>query len=297
MPKMYGPSDGVHFPPHNFIIAISMTCRPVSLLALLLVLQLLLSSHTCWAAEQMTHELMGMLKQVDYLSERNDYERALPIIEAAVKKYPNSYDARVKRGFVLSNLEEEEKGIEDYLWALKQRPNDSVVAQHLATAYYQMSKLEPALKYINLALANSDSKAKTANYFMIKKDIFRQMRRCKEAQQCVSEAVKLFPAPHWYLERLKLAAINGDWKTVLSDSEHLLPLMPKFNPKILQLRAQGLVGLKRYEEAEKLLNDLIKKTPDNRDFLMERSKLYAAIGKKDLAQKDLKTVKQIDESL
>ncbi len=73
--------------------------------------------------------------------------------------------------------------------------------------------------------------------------------------------------------------------------------MPKFRTKIIQLRAQALVGLNRFAEAEKILTDTINKSSDNRDLLVERSKLYAVTGKKELAEKDLQTVRRLDESL
>ncbi len=122
-------------------------------------------------------------------------------------------------------------------------------------------------------------------------------RRYKEAQVACSEALKRFNNPHLRLEHLKLAAINRDWKVVLADSDDLLVRMPKFRPKIMQLRSQALVGLRRYAEAETILSKTIKDAPENRELLMERYKLYTQLGKKDLAEKDAKTIRLLDECL
>ncbi len=66
-------------------------------------------------------ELKALLNRVDMLSRRNDYEAAIPIANAAVAKFPNDYAAHVKRGLVNLYLEEEEKAITDFQWALKQK--------------------------------------------------------------------------------------------------------------------------------------------------------------------------------
>ncbi|MBX9952095.1 MAG: tetratricopeptide repeat protein [Candidatus Obscuribacterales bacterium] len=257
----------------------------------------LLISHSSSAEPAQSAELKELLRRIDVLCDRNDFERAAPIADVAVKKFPDSYDAHLRRGYVYVGLDEEEKGIEDYFWALKRRPKDAKLAHNLSNAYFKLDKLDLALKYIDEALANDVSQANRASYFMLKRDILKSAHRYKEAQVANTEAVKRISVPHWYLERLKLAGINGDWKTVLSDSERLLPIMPKFRSSIIRLRAQALIGSKRFAEAEKILTETIKITPDNRDLLMERSKLYAALGKKDLAEKDLQSVKRLDESL
>jgi len=274
-----------------------MLFRPLIAASSIVALMLYVSPGSSGAEPLQTAELKELLRRIDVLTDRNDFERAAPIVDFAVKKYPDSFDAHVRRGYVYVGLDEEEKGIEEYLWALKRRPKDTKLAHYLSNAYFKIDKLDLALKYIDQALANDVSETNRAAYFMLKKDILKSARRYKEAQSANSEALKRFPAPHWYLERLKLAAINGDWKTALSDSDFLLPRMPKFRTKIIQLRAQALVGLKRFADAEKILTGTITRTTDNRDLLMERSKLYAVLGKKDLAEKDLQTVRRLDESL
>ena len=280
---------------HNY--SYSMLLRPLIAVSLIVALQLHFSPSSSCAEPVQTSELKEMLRRIDVFCDRNDFERAAPIVDFAVKKYPDSFDAHVRRGYVYVGLDEEEKGIEEYLWALKRRPKDAKLAHFLSNAYFKIDKLDLALKYIDEALANDVSQANRAAYFMLKKDILKSARRYKEAQSANSEALKRFPAPHWYFERLKLAGINGDWKTVISDSDFLLPRMPKFRTKIIQLRAQALVGLNRFAEAEKILTDTINKSSDNRDLLVERSKLYAVTGKKELAEKDLQTVRRLDESL
>ncbi len=97
------------------------------LLAISLLLALTFASleTVSFSAESQPPELRELLQKIDTLCNRNDFERALPFAEIAVRRYPQSYEARCKRGFVLVGLDEETKGIEDYLWALKQRPNDA----------------------------------------------------------------------------------------------------------------------------------------------------------------------------
>lgn len=257
----------------------------------------LLFASSCFAEAPMPPELIRMFVRIDKLSEHHDYDSALPIAEAAVKKYPNSYDARLKRGMIYTFAEEEEKAIEDFQWALKQRPKDWRPAEYLSVAYYHLSNNEMALKYIDLALALQPSEIQKAEHYMKKKDILKHLKRNQEAEMCAAEAVKRIGSPHFRLELMKLAAMNSNWKVAISEGDKILPVMPKFRVRILQVRAQALTGLKRYPEAEKLLNDLIRQNPDSRDLLLERIKLYTRLGQKSLADRDRKKIQELDESM
>lgn len=278
-------------------MAIPKPSRLILIICFLTLQAALSLANSCSADAPMTPELKGMLVRIDKLSQKHDYDSALPIAEAAVKRYPNSYEARVKRGMVYSFAEEEEKAIEDFKWALKQHPKDWIVADCLSTAYYHLSNSESALKYIDLAIALQTDDTSRAVLYINKKDVLKQMKRYKEAEMAAAEAVKRIDSPHFHLERMKLAAMNANWKVAISEGDKILPIMPKFRVKILQARAQAFIGLKRYPEAEKLLNDLIKESPDSRELLQDRIKLYTRLGQKALAEKDEKKIRELDEGM
>lgn len=235
-------------------------------------------------------ELRAMLSDVDRLSNNHDYDAALPVADAAVRKYPNDYLAHVKRGLVLMSLEEEGKAIADFEWALKQRPKDANVLEYMSTAYTFLGKQELALKYIDMSIANCATKFEKADGWMKRKDILKRMMRYKEAEESNTLALNVVPSPHWFFERLKLRVENAHWQGAIEDANRVLPIMPKFKGAILEARAKSYIGLKRYAEAERDLKDIIKIKPFWRPYHQELVDLYKLRGKKDLAEKEEKVM-------
>lgn len=277
-----------------------MRHRPFPLLPALFTLLLvyLTSPNSAFSADaQSSPELKAMLNRIERLCQRNDYEAAIPIADAAVAKYPNDYEAHIMRGQVNLSLEEEDKAIADFQWALKRKPHDWAVLESISTAYSILGKQELALKYIDLSIASRTNKGSVADGWMKKKDILRRMKRNKDAEAAATVGLKIASIPHWHLDRMKLRVENENWPGVIEDANHIIALMPKHRERIVEARAKAYIGLKRYPEAERDLNELIKSAPGFAKYHQERLRLYKLQGKKDLAQKEEILIKSLGEGI
>ena len=250
-----------------------------------------------YAESPTSPELKALLNKVDILSRRNDYEAAIPIADAAVAKFPNDYTAHVRRGLVNLYLEEEEKAIADFQWALKRKPDDWSVLESLSTAYSIIGKQDLALKYIDISIAKRKTKGQEADGWMKRKDILKRMKRYKEAEEATTRGLNLGSIPHWHLERMKLRVENANWPGVIEDANHIIALMPKHRERIVEARAKAYIGLKRYPEAERDLNELIKSAPGFEVYHRERLRLYTLEGKKDLAKKEEQIIKGLGDGI
>lgn len=241
-------------------------------------------------------DLIRRLTQISELNKRNDYDRATPLADETVAKYPQSYEAHVWLGVCCHYMEEDEKAIAEFKWALARKPKDWNVLQYLALTYFRMEKNDLALKYINDSIAATKINAEKAASYTNKRDILKHMKRNLEAEEAADMAVKLFPAPHWILERMKLRLINGHWQGTIDDGNVVLARMPKFREKVLGARAKSYIGLKKFPEAERLLKQLIKEYSETRDHHLDLIRLYELTGKNDLALKEKAELKKLDES-
>ena len=154
-----------------------------------------------------------------------------------------------------------------------------------------------ALKYIDMSLALRSSEFLKADGLMKKKDVLKHLRRDLEAEECATKALKLVQQPHWYRERLKLRVQNSHWQGALEDVNRILPIMPKFKASNLQMRAKAYIGLKRYADAERDLDLLIKTAPYSREYHQDRLKLYKLEGKKDMVAKEEAAIKGLGDGI
>lgn len=65
----------------------------------------------CLAQSKPDADLTAALRKIVGLISRHDFDAAAPLAEAAVTRYPQSYEARVMRGDVYNGLEEDEKAL------------------------------------------------------------------------------------------------------------------------------------------------------------------------------------------
>lgn len=263
--------------------------------------------HSCFACPNVVHaqapltktqsaELARRLNEINELNKRNDYDRALPLAEETAAKFPQSYEAHVLRGVCSHYMEEEDKAISEFKWALARQPKDWSVLQFLGLTYFQIGKNELALKYIDESIVNAKRNSERASSYMHKREILKRMKRNIEAEQAADNAVKLFAAPHWILERMKLRVLNGHWQGAIDDGNLVFEKMPKFKEKVFSARAKSLIGLKKYPQAEKVLKELIKEYPDSREHHQDLLHLYEVTGKTDLAFREKAMIKKLDST-
>lgn len=247
------------------------------------------------ATPQSDPVLKDLLGQINRLLSKNDYERAAPIAEMAVSRFPQSYDARVARGRAYMGMEEDEKAISDFRWALKLRPKDPEVHAQLSRIYYVTKDYKPALKYVDLAILYAPTQP---TYYEEKSEIFRALGQWSDAEEAITKALQIVPEhAHWRLERMKMRIKEGKWNGAIEDGSFCVDRMPKFKIGILQMRAKAYSELKRYTQAEKDLKTAISMEPDDRLLHIDLRDLYQRESKNDMAEKESKFLKKLGAGL
>lgn len=268
----------------------------IKLISFAVLLQVSMFLPSLTFAQGQPLELMRMIRYIDELFKRSDFDRAGPIADAAVAKYPQSYQAHVLRGVCYHHLEEENKAIAEFKWALERQPKDWNALRYLGLTYFQIGKNDLALKYINDSIAFAPRDAERASIYTHKREILKSMKRNIEAEQAADMAVKLFPAPHWILERMKMRLINGHWQGVIDDGNIVIAKIPKFKERVLAARAKSYIGLKKYPEAQRTFNELFKINPELREARQDQVRLYELTGQSDLAFKEKALIKKMDST-
>lgn len=264
--------------------------------ALTFLLGTAVSFSASFAAEE-SPELRRMLNDIKRMSNIHDWERAAPVADAALKKYPNSYDVRVAHGLVYLGLEEEDKAIADFEWALKRNPKDWNVSNYLSDVYTQIGKDDLALKYIDMSIAARKIPIQRPDGYMKRKDILKHLKRYEEAEKSIDLALQDVDSPHWHFERLKLRIQNQHWQTAIDEANYCLVKLPQLRRRIIFLREQAYAGLKRFAAAERDLNELLTAAPRSKKFHQQKLRLLQLEGKKDLALKEQATINSLGDEI
>lgn len=243
-------------------------------------------------------DLTAALRKIVGLINRHDFDAAAPLAEATVAHYPQSYEARVMRGNVYNGLEEDEKALRDYQWALKARPKDAAVLEAVAGIQFAQGKDNEALASINEAIKNSTVNSGVNELLEFKRRILKHEHRYVEAEEVVDLMLSHVPNhPHWVRERLKLRIENKEWPGAIADATFCLPLMPQFKATLLQDRAKAYAALGQNEKAIQDLKEALRSDPGNRLMHVDLLEVYKRSGKKQLADDESKFLKRLGEGI
>lgn len=238
------------------------------------------------------------LKKIDVMITNHDYDGALPLIDTLIKQYPQSVDARIMRGDVYTGLEEDEKALNDYLWAKSRRPTDARLRISLGDTYFVENKIAQALAENEEALKLCSSSGEKYIAWDRKREYLKHSGRNEEAEKAADKMLEYMPGhPHSLLERAKLRLLNKHWQGAIEDTTFCLPAMPQFYCRLLQMRSQAYVGLGQFDKAIADLKKAVASQPEERLLHVSLKDTYQKAGKSALAAHEEAIIKSIDERI
>jgi tetratricopeptide (TPR) repeat protein len=247
-------------------------------------------------------ELQQLLKTLKNYSYKKDFDSALPIANEAVSKFPASIEARVARGNVHRELEEDDQALSDYNWVLKAQPENVEALYGTARLYFIQDKQEAALAVVNKAIQSGKFKEPRTymaqDCFELKKDVLRHLGRYQEAIAVMTALLNVaIRHPHWTKDRLELCLKAGQWQQAIDDATFCLSKMPQFRKSLLKDRSIAYVGLKKYDLAQNDLQAAIKAEPGDRLLHLALADVYAKAGQPDLAKKERDCAKKLGDGI
>lgn len=282
-----------------------MRDRPKRLFLFVAVaLKLCTDSTACLAqnAPAPNAELQQLIKTVKSYCHKKDFDSALPVANEAVSKFPASIEARVTRGNIHRELEEDDEALSDYNWVLKAQPDNVEALYGIARLYFIQDKQEAALTVVNKAIQAGKFKEPRTylaqDCFELKKDILRHLGRYQEAIKMMTALLNVaIRHPHWTKDRLELCLKAGQWQQAVDDATFCLGKMPQFRKSLLKDRAVAYVGLKKYDLAKDDLQAAIRAEPGDRLLHLALADVYAKAGQPDLAKKERDHAKKLGDGI
>lgn len=189
----------------------------------------------------------ALVKQADEAVRANDYDRALPLIEQALRADPRLSDAWRLRGRVKYSRQDYRGALADYTRAVELDSRNAVALSNRANAYLRLKEPARALEDADRSLAlKSDSATAQA----IRGDALLDLKRFNDALRSYDEAIRLNPrlATAWTNRAIARREL-GDVRGAIDDYNQAESIDPKI-PHIYFNRGNARMALKDYAGAE-----------------------------------------------
>lgn len=191
------------------------------------------------------------------------------------------YKARIVGVLMLRRRWDEAESINDAI--LKERPQDVQALVQRASMLLEKRDVKGSIAQLETVLRANPNSADA--HFNLGRALALD-RQAERARYEFSEAIRCEPA-HVFA-RLELAQIeldSGEFGKAVAAAEEALAYRPG-DPAARLIRAVGLRGLKKYEEAREALNSLLAADPNNPDVLYHLGALEALTGRWKEAEAD-----------
>ncbi len=188
------------------------------------------------------------------------YVRAIETLESLLEKYPDYEEALS----ILANLYLQKKDLEGAIKTLERlaakEPRNAAVYLELARLYRQKGAFKKARKYYEKALSLAPEKQRI---YLEYGEFLEKIGAFIEAERIYQEGLKKIPqAFHLYEALFRLYIRQEQFEKALAILDQIEKETGK-NPRLTLRRALIYLDLDRNEEAERLLEELVKEDPRN----------------------------------
>jgi tetratricopeptide (TPR) repeat protein len=233
------------------------------------------------------------------LCKQGHFKEALALLNQSLKSQPKSASLLAQRAVVYGYTDNEEQSYNDYIAASKCSNITSDDCYTIVKGLSEYDKWDEAM-----AIAQIGIKQKQANgaLYALAGDVARKLKKLDLAEQYIEKALAIGPAKaSTFQELAALHKVMKKWPAVINDCKRLKQLIADPDKHLtyarcLEMSGEAHIELKQYEEAVVDFSNAFKISPLKSSILKQRASAYEKLGKKALAQKDLATAKQIDNS-
>lgn len=231
---------------------------------------------------------------------RNDFANAFADYDRAIALRPEHADAYYRRGELYANSHrlnlrhDYQKAFDDYSAAIKLEPNKEDYFSARAYLYKQVKDFDAAVKDYDKLIELNPQKGR---YYDYRAEIYVQKGEFEKAVKDYTKSIALSPASHLgYLWRAKVFLQMNDFAKAHQDYQKVIEIGGEFFG-CQGYDGRGAVSAKQkdFQKALNYFDKAIELCQYDEEFFVNRAAVYRAIGKIDLAEKDLKKAAEIKE--
>jgi tetratricopeptide (TPR) repeat protein/peroxiredoxin len=193
---------------------------------------------------------------------KNNLAEAQQYLEQTLKLRPNYPEAWNNLGMIAAQQGNPDEAIRSFQQSLQQRPNYAIALVNLGNIYRRQKNFEKAQELLNQALSLQPDDPET-NYSLGM--FYAQQGQIQQAREYLQEAIDLRSNYPEALNNLGVLFVQEqDYEKAKEQFKTCIQRAPQFDQSYFNLaRLYALKGEK--EDARKVLEELLKKEPDNRD--------------------------------
>lgn len=239
----------------------------------------------------MNEAAVDYLQQAITLMQAEKYEDAAKYADKALVIEPRYKEAYTVKADAFANMENFQEALDIYNKVLLIDPKDGEIYFNIGNLYVILDDLVKCIKNYNKA----DQLG--FHYFGMYKnlaDIYRQLEKEDLAMVNYNKAIRCEPLrADIRLEKAGYQILRGKFQEALETIEELQSLEPDLYDAIA-MRAEIYSGLKKYEDALKVVNDGISNFPDDVALRVEKARILTNSGNIDEASGVLSDIKKMD---
>lgn len=223
-------------------------------------------------------------KGMSLLRARNPKE-SIPFFDIAIKQCDTKSKYYLRRGEAYKLTCQFDKAEADLLKALKLRPGLIEAHFYLGEVYHNSGRLDDAIKEFSIAIA---AEPDHGEWVHMRGQTFSDAKKFPEAIKDFSKAIELQPGKDRYYKDRALSYYRlKQYEKAILDYDACIRLKPDL-PTSWLARGECHRELKQYSKALQDYTDCLRVRPGEVRAFVGRAKIYELMGRKDLADKDLK---------
>ena len=233
-----------------------------------------------------------------YLMSHGNQSESITDLQTAIKLNPRLGDAYEYLGMIYDSQKEHRKSIDVLSAGLKQYPRSSTLLECRASVYGTLGDSEKALNDYSALIKCMPHR--TSNYIKLAAQLER-MGRYKEALNAYADAIAINRKPDLvtcdsYKNRARLLSKLRRHREAIVDLSKLIELDDSDDDAI-RLRGDEYKFLNQFEKAIADYSKAIEASPQYaRTSYESRAVAYDALGKSDLAEKDRKNARKLEQT-
>lgn len=208
-------------------------------------------------------ESQRLFKKALKLAESGSLQEALQIFDKVIDLDSSFVEAFANKSITLYNLGRFEDSLKVYEEIIRLEPDNSGAYNNKGEILVELKRFEEALESFNKAVKLSPDNDIFLNN---KKNVLYDLRRVDDGLRVYDEIIRLHPNdPEVLMGKAYDLTQHDKYEEAMATFDKAIDLTPiSEKARMLNLKASALIVLKRFEEAIKGYEEIIKFDPDNK---------------------------------